>query len=165
MLELVLQGVPVQYGQQCISYMTSLCFGDIIRLFNEGRLHILTDIESNNPAQFQIDDERLIEFRDYILLNYQQGMNAIHPICINAFPEPEYKDGNIRFPYESIHFRLIDGQHRCFAIRQAWEVLKKEKPLDVSFFTQIELATLIYAALPLDLELKAYRDLRLAQLN
>jgi DNA-sulfur modification-associated len=165
MLELVLQGVPVQYGQERISYMTSLCFGDIIRLFNEGRLHIPTDIESNNPTQYQIDDERLIEFRNYILLNYQQGMNAINPICINAFPEPVYKDGNICFPYESLCFRLIDGQHRCFAIRQAWEVLKEQKPSDVSSFAQLELTTLIYPALPLDFELKAYRDLRLSQLN
>jgi len=165
MIEFILQGIPIHYGQQSISYMTSLCFSDIVRLFNEGQLHIPTDIEASDPTQYQIDDERLIEFRNYILINYRQGMFAINPICINAFPKPVYKNNNIYFPYESLYFRLIDGQHRCFAIRQAWEILKEENPSDISFFGQLKLAALIYPELSLDVELKVYRDLRLSQSN
>lgn len=165
MMKFILQGVPVHYGHNRISYMTSLSFIEIISLLNEGRLHIPADIEASDIAQYQINDERLAEFREYILLNYQQGIINMNSICINAFPEPVYKDGNICFPYESLLFRLIDGQHRCFAIRQTWEILKRENSLDISLFSQLKISTLIYPALSLELELKAYRDLRLSQLN
>ena len=44
-------------------------------------------------------------------------------------------------------------------------ILKRENSLDISLFSQLKISTLIYPALSLELELKAYRDLRLSQLN
>jgi len=143
--------------------MTSLCFGDMVRLLNEGRLYIPANVEVKDRVQDQIDDLGLDELKDYILSNYQQRILFLNPISINALPEPIYKDRNIIFPYGSLHFRLMDGLDRCFAIRRAWEHLKNYKPSEISDFAKLELVTLIYASLSLDEELKAYRNLKLSE--
>lgn len=159
-MELVLQAVPIKHGlkSQNISYVSSLLFGDIVRLLDDGHLYVPNDPELPDFAQRKLNSTRVKAIAQYILNTYQDGTTFFPPICINLQPSPTYREGQISVPYYSATLRLTDGQHRCFGVRQALQSIQNQSSMNTAMLSQLELGVLIYAGLPLDQERQAFRD-------
>ena len=157
-MELVLNAVPVRRSPQSEhqSYLASMMFGDIGRLLDRELLYVPNQPELPDFAQRKLNKARIKAIAEYIWENYQNGTVFFPPICVNAQPSPQYKDGNILLPYHSVTLRLTDGQHRCFGIRKALEEIQPQD--DRRFLAQLEIGVLIYAGLPLEEERQAFRD-------
>lgn len=157
-MELVLNAVPVRRSPQNEhqSYLASMMFSDICRLLDRELLYVPNQPELTDFAQRRLNKARIKEIAEYIWKNYSYGTVFFPPICINAQPSPQYKDGSILLPYHSVTLRLTDGQHRCFGIRKALEEIEPQD--DRRFLAQLEIGVLIYAGLPLEEERQAFRD-------
>lgn len=159
-MELVLPAVPVQRGPEGnqISYVASFTFGDIARLLNDGRLYVPNQPDLPDFAQRKPNPVRIKVIAKYILETYQEGTTFFPPICVNVQPQPTYRSGNVYLPYHAVTLRLTDGQHRCFAIRQAIQDIQIQDLVNLNILLQLEIGVLLYAGLPLELERQAFRD-------
>ncbi len=157
-MELVLNAVPVRRSPQSEhqSYLASMMFGDIGRLLDRELLYVPNQPELPDFAQRKLNKARIKAIAEYIWENYQNGTVFFPPICVNAQPSPQYKDGSILLPYHSVTLRLTDGQHRCFGIRKALDEIQPQD--DRRLLAQLEIGVLIYAGLPLEEERQAFRD-------
>jgi DGQHR domain-containing protein len=160
MLELIVQGVPVKRGtsDKQVSYVASMTFGDIARLLDGGYLYVPNQPDLPDLAQRKLNPARIKAIAVYILENYHNGTIFFPPICINVQPAPIYKDERIFLPYQSVAMRLTDGQHRCFAIREALIEMNREDAMKFTSLSQIEVGVLFYSALSLEEERQAFRD-------
>lgn len=159
-MELLLQAVPVKRGLKLTqkSYAAMLTFGDVVRLIDDERLYVPNDPDLTDFAQRKLNSSRVNQIAKYILETFQDGSTFFPPICVNIQPEPTYRNGVIVLPYDSASLRLTDGQHRCFGIHRAIKQLQEVKSSQLAQVTQLELAMLIYSALPLEMERQAFRD-------
>ncbi|MBD2101023.1 DNA sulfur modification protein DndB [Leptolyngbya sp. FACHB-261] len=159
-MQLVIRAVPVQRGPQGehVSYLSSLPFGDITRLLADGRLYVPNEPELPDLAQRKTNPTRVKSISRYILDTYQKGSTFFPPICVNVQPSPNYSDGNLLLPYDSVVLRLTDGQHRCFGIRKALEDVQFNQPAHFPILSQIEVGVLLYSGLSIEMERQAFRD-------
>ena len=159
-MKLLLQAVPIKRGLKPnqMSYAAMLTFGDIVRLIDDQRLYVPNNPDLADFAQRRLNPVRVKKISKYVLDTYQSGSTFFPPICVNIQPAPTYQNGAIILPYESTSLRLTDGQHRCFGIYQAIKNLQEEVSPHLAHVSQLEMAMLVYSALPLELERQAFRD-------
>ncbi|EAZ88001.1 DNA sulfur modification protein DndB [Crocosphaera chwakensis] len=159
-MELVINAVPVHRSleDKQLTYVSSLLFGDIVRLIDDSRLYVPNQPDLPDFAQRKLNKVRVKQISCYVLENYQIGKIFFPPICINIQPKPRYEDGKLFLPYDSVTLRLTDGQHRCFGIYQALEDIKQKNSIKFKQLSQIEIGVLLYAGLSLEEERQAFRD-------
>jgi DGQHR domain-containing protein len=162
MLELIIRAVSVTRGPGSTqrSYVTSLPYADVARLLDDERLYVPNDPDLPDFAQRKPNPVRIKAIAEYILETFESGTTFFPPICVNAQPAPEFDphSSTVRIPYRSLILRLTDGQHRCYAIRQALEEIKLHRPQAYKAFSELEIGALVYSSLNLEQERQAFRD-------
>lgn len=93
-----------------------------------------------NAYNRPLDEDHAKGFTDYILENIEDpfipsfSLNSNEPITIHYVPKYQGHDVNVPFAIvvlpRTTRLSIVDGQHRIFGLKKAYERLQNEKPKD-----------------------------------
>lgn len=130
-MQLSLPAIILNQGDRQI-FVTSMSYGNLLRLDREEMLYIANDVTQPDVAQRSAKPAKVRSIAVYILNRFLTGRIYFAPLLLNILPAPSLQllggsenVGMLMIPYSlNSKTRLIDGQHRLLGIRQAIDWLK-----------------------------------------
>jgi DGQHR domain-containing protein len=156
------QAMPVHWSptSKLNKYLTTLNFADICALIERGVMYSANAVDQPDLAQRRLVPGKLKQLVEYIVSYHSLSRVYFSDICLNVQPGIEFDDGRIYLPYAECSIRILDGQHRCYAIVAAMHDPRIGSDVRQEL-GQIEVAVEAYSGLSLEEERQAFRDMNL----